>query len=548
MERVDETEIEKLPQCYLPHHAVFKPESTSTKLRVVFDASAATTNGRSLNSLLLTGPRLQDKLSSILLRWRTYRIALCADIEKIYPQIAVKKDHWDYQRIVWRDNPQDIVSHFRLRTVTYGTASAPYLAVKTLQQLADYEKLNYPWASRILKQDVYVDDCITGANTEEGAMELTEELRNITKACGFRLLKWSSNSKQVLKALPEDHVECYAPLHFDNDESIKALDIHWHPHNDEFAYKVHSLKNENTSATKRQVLSEIAQLFDPLGLLAPVIITAKTLMQQLWLTGIGWDDKLPREVIEKWNVFKNELLMLEQFRIHRWIGYDESQHMQLHGFSDASQIAYAACVYARERLADGTLRISLLAAKTKVAPIKQQCIPRLELNGAVLLNRLLDECQQSLLGIAVERFAWTDSKVVLAWLHWVSEIQSKMHITQWNHVSGADNPADVASRGVMPSEIQRHGLWWAGPRWLYKEQVEWPKETQMMVDPELLEEKKVKCNHIIQEKLLFDLSQRFSCWNRLLVRVTAYCLRVNKGNRRAEQTLHADEINEARLT
>lgn len=558
MEKVTEDEIETVPQCYLPHHAVFKPESTSTKLRVVFDASATTTNGKSLNNLLLTGPRLQDNLSAILLRWRMHRIALCADIEKMYRQIGVKREHWDYQRIVWRNSPEELISHFRLKTVTYGTASAPYLAVKTLQRLADDEQQNYPWASKVLKQDVYVDDCITGADTEEGAKELTEQLRNITRAGCFRLLKWSSNSKQVLEALPEDHIECHAPLHLDNDESIKALGIHWHPQNDDLSYKVQTVNQDSKAGTKRQVLSEIAKLFDPLGLLAPVIITAKSLMQQLWLTGVGWDDELPVDVIDKWNTFKNELALLEKFRITRWTGYDGSQEVQLHGFSDASQIAFAACVYAKTRQTDGTIRVSLLAAKTKVAPIKQQCIPRLELNGAVLLNRLLNDCQHSLPDIAMSRFAWTDSKVVLAWLHrhanvWptyvanrVSEIQLNMHETVWQHVSGVDNPADVASRGLMPSKIQTNRLWWGGPAWLYKGKDEWPKQTPMVVDPVLLEEKHVKSNHLVKEDKMFDLAERYSSWKTLL-RVTAYCLRVKKENRLNDRALHANEIKKARI-
>lgn len=559
MEIVPQEEIEKQPQCYLPHHAVFKPESTTTKLRVVFDASASTTNGKGLNNLLLTGPRIQDKLSTILLRWRMHRIALCADIEKMYRQIRVKDSHWDYQRIVWRDDHHESIKHFRLKTVTYGTACAPYLAVKTLQRLAEDEAERYPWASKVVKNDMYVDDCMTGADSEDEANVLKEELLQIMAAGGFRLLKWSSNSRHILQQLPTDHIECRAPLNIDDDESVKALGVRWHPQADEFSYKIHALKRSATVLTKRQVLSEIAQLFDPLGLLAPVIIVAKTLMQQLWLTGSGWDDKLPMEVNEKWQTFKDELVQIEKVRINRWCGYCKSQQtLQLHGFSDASQVAYAACVYARVQQEDGTVKVTLLAAKTKVAPIKQQSIPRLELNGAVLLTRLLDECLQSLGKMQTEVFSWTDSTVVLAWIHrhanvWptfvanrVSEVQAKMDIIKWQHVAGVDNPADVASRGIMPSKIQEHKLWWNGPAWLHAGQDEWPQQRPLEVDENLLEKRKVKVCHTVKERKLYELAERFSSWRKLL-RVTAYCRRVIRTNRREERSLSAEEIEAARL-
>lgn len=559
MEGVPEDEISVQPQCYLPHHAVFKPDSTTTKLRVVFDASALTTNGKGLNDLLLIGPRLQDKLSAILLRWRMHKIALCADIEKMYRQIGIKSSQWDYQRIVWRANQYETIKHYRLKTVTYGTASAPYLAVRTLHQLAEDEASRFPWAAQVIKNDMYVDDCMTGAESEEEANQLKNQLLQIMAAGGFRLLKWSSNSKHVLQQLPKDHIECSAPLNIDDDESVKALGVRWHPQADEFTYKIHELEVIKPVLTKRQILSEIARLFDPLGLLAPVIIVAKTFMQQLWLTGSSWDDELPSDVCRRWQTFKEELVVVEELRISRWCGFKGTQKVfELHGFSDASQLAYAACIYSRVQQNDGRFMVTLLAAKTKVAPIKQQCIPRLELNGAVLLTRLINECLQSIHSTNVEVFAWTDSTVVLAWIKrhanvWptfianrVSEIQAAMGKVQWQHVPGTDNPADVASRGIMPSKIRDHKLWWTGPSWLGSSREEWPQQRFLEVDEKLLEEKKVKICNNVREVKLYELAERFSSFAKLL-RVTAYCRRVIIKNRPKVRTLQAEEIESARL-
>lgn len=345
MEVVPPNEVDTVTSFYLPHHAVFKPDSTTTKLRVVFDATAASTNGKGLNSLLLTGPRLQETLPSILMRWRTKRIAISADVQKMYRQIWVHPNHQDYQRIVWRDTEEDPMQHFRLKTVTYGVASAPHMAIKTLQRLADDERNAFPRGAAVLRNDFYVDDCLSGADTITEAVQLKDELLGLLMAGGMRLMKWSSNCAELLKTLPDDHIECRAPLSFDDDDCIKALGIRWHPATDEFAYKVH-VPVPKEKMTKRDVLSEIARLFDPLGQLAPVIITAKITVQRLWLTGLGWDDELPEEVCDRWRAYQAELEQVEELRISRWCGtLNAGRTMQLHGFSDASQLAFAACIY-----------------------------------------------------------------------------------------------------------------------------------------------------------------------------------------------------------
>ena len=157
--------------CYLPHHFVLKDSST-TKLRVVFDASAKTSSGVSLNDKLLVGPKLQDDLVPLLIRFRTHQVALCADVAKMYRQVRVCQEDADYQRIVWRENSSEQISDFRLVTVTYGTASAPYLSTRVLQQIAIDEGEAYPLAARVVERDFYVDDYVSGASSVEEAVEM----------------------------------------------------------------------------------------------------------------------------------------------------------------------------------------------------------------------------------------------------------------------------------------------------------------------------------------------------------------------------------------
>ena len=135
---------------YLPHHAVIKPSSSTTQTRVVFDASASTTSGFSLNDMLMVGPTIQQDLFSIMIRSRKYKLMFTADIPKMYRQINVDRRDTLLQRILWRNNPSEQVKTYELTTVTYGTAAAPFLATRALHQLALDERQQYPTAAEII--------------------------------------------------------------------------------------------------------------------------------------------------------------------------------------------------------------------------------------------------------------------------------------------------------------------------------------------------------------------------------------------------------------
>lgn len=158
------------PHFYLPHHCVIKEISATTKLRVMFDASSKTTSGISLNDVLMVGPVFQQDLFSILLRFRTFKYALTADIVKMYRQVLVNEAQIPLQRILWRDQSTDDMKTYELVTLTYGIASASFLVTKVIQQLADLEENEFPIEASIARRDFYVDDLITGANSKEDAM------------------------------------------------------------------------------------------------------------------------------------------------------------------------------------------------------------------------------------------------------------------------------------------------------------------------------------------------------------------------------------------
>lgn len=157
MQKIDKTELAET-HCFLPHFGVERASSTTTKLRVVFDASAKTSNGFSLNDILEVGPRIQSELFDLLIRFRKFKYAFTADIEKMYRQIKINENDTNMQMIVWRDNENEEMQFFNLNTVTYGTASAPYLATRTLVKMASENAVDYPLASKIIKNDFYMDD------------------------------------------------------------------------------------------------------------------------------------------------------------------------------------------------------------------------------------------------------------------------------------------------------------------------------------------------------------------------------------------------------
>ncbi|XP_055387124.1 uncharacterized protein LOC129615784 [Condylostylus longicornis] len=386
MEQVNSMELKNQRQQiisnYLSHHGVIKESSSTTKLRVVFDASRPTSNGSSLNGKTLKGPVIQDDLSTLLLRFRKYKIAFTADLEKMYRQIRIAPQHADYQRVVWRDSPSQSIRDYKLTTVTFGTKSAPFLATGVLKQLAIDKKVNYPIASRITLDSFYVDDLLSGADSIEKALEMQKQLLNMMASGGFSLRKWSSNAAELLEALPQEHREINWPLKIEEAETVKTLGIQWDPANDQFSYKISLLENDSRKWTKRTILSEVSKLFDPLGWLAPCIIIAKIMIQKLWLLGSGWDDEIERSLHDEWQIYRKTLVHLEALRINRWFYYSTSANkIELHGFYDASIKAYAAVVYLVVIDEKGGRKTSMLTAKSKVVPIKTISFERRSIIG-----------------------------------------------------------------------------------------------------------------------------------------------------------------------
>ncbi|XP_055591098.1 uncharacterized protein LOC129743154 [Uranotaenia lowii] len=551
---------------YLPHHAVVKDSSTTTKVRVVFDGSARTDTGFSLNDCLLKGPTIQDSLLTLLLRFRKHEVALVGDVEKMYRQVRLHSDDTLLQRIFWRFSKHDPLDIYELLTVTYGLTPSSFLATRCLQQLAQDEGINFPRAKQVIENDFYVDDCITGAASIEDAILLRNELIAAMKKGGFPLRKLCSNRPEVLNGLPENLLGTHLTITFDFDpgEEVKTLGITWDPKADELHF-VHIPEPEHFMWTRRKVLSTIAKLFDPLGLISPVVVTAKILMQELALLQTKWDDPVPNSIEQKWLKFYGELPSLCKLKISRFAFASNYVQSQIHCFADASELAYGACVYLRSTDPSGGVRVELLAAKSRVAPLKRLTLPRLELCAAKEAAELHSNIIKALSLNSVKSVFWSDSTIVLHWLKaqpntWntfvanrVSSIQTCTFGHQWNHIAGKENPADLVSRGLNVEAFLENQLWKNGPKWLREPEKDWPAQNLLdTLDEGQLEIRKI-VNAVSAPKAPESL-EFFKTQHTLntLLRIVAFCLRFSINCRTPDRkicasTVTADELHSAKM-
>jgi len=517
------------PTYYMPHHAVVKDNNDTTRLRVVFDASAKTSSGLSLNDVQMVGPTIQQDLFSIIMRFRQHVYAVSADISKMYRQIKICHEQHKLQRILWRFTPEQEIKQYELQTVTYGEACSAFLAIRSLHQTAKDSQQQYLKAAKIIMRDFYVDDLLTGDDNIEELLQLKADLITVLRSAKFELHKWKSNHPALVD------------IHQNNtsvqlDEGTRILGQLWDTQHDTFRYTVGMFK-QTRKATKRQVLSCISQIFDPLGLLGPAIITAKMIMQQLWQTRLDWDESLPTQLHTRWSQWYDKISHLSHLKIQRRILCDDPIRTELHGFCDASEHAYGACIYIRSTDLTQNHHVKLLCAKTRVAPLKTLSMPRLELCGALLLSQLYQRVIESLNIDFDNAHFWCDSTITLSWIagdsnKWsifvanrTAEIQRLSVKGQWHHIRSELNPADVLSRGLNPDEVQFHKLWWKGPSFLQEDYNQILRDAPQLSAPEKLPEVRKRAIALVATSVEgANIINKFSSLTRLK-RTIAYCLR-----------------------
>ena len=398
-----------IPQSYLPHRGVVKMDRETTKLRIVHDASAKSEGGLSLNDALEKGPNLLPLLWGILLRFRI--VGIVGDLEKAFLQLSLHEEDRNVCCFLWL-NPQGEMDVYRYRKVFFGAKSSPFLLQVVLKHHLEGFISKSEMASQLLR-NLYMDDPVNSMENTEKAREFWQEAVSIFNDGGFKLRKFRSNDEDLLREFADGQVQQFH----------KVLGVSWDLKSDELLPLVDLDDTVPKKLTKREVLSCLSKIYDPCGLVSPVVTPLKIVVQDCWKEKLGWDEEVNQDFRRRVEEILKGFSGGNLLRVNRWLGVTPSQQedtrLSLHVFTDASSRAYAAAAYCRVEDVEGKVTVNLVASKCRLAPPNGDTIPRLELLGALLGARLLNSQRKeyhSILKID-EEFLWTDSSVALSWIN-----------------------------------------------------------------------------------------------------------------------------------
>lgn len=493
---------------YLPGHPVYRDDSATHKTRIVFNASATSETGKSLNQCLFQGQCLLPEIVQILIRFRLMIVGFAMDISKMF--LRIKLDHGrDYLRFFWRNcDPSAKVRTFRMAVVTFGIISSPFQAIDVVLKHAElFEKL-YPRAAQVVREQLYMDDVLGGAVDLEAARATVKEIMDFFLEASMQPHKFASNLQESLECVPE---EFRSP-----DVVHKVLGVLWDTSSDDLQLNLKGFEDLKAWDTKRSFLESTAKIYDPNGWIAPFTTKLKLLFQQVWAaeqngarSSKSWDKPLPDFIQEQWDEIKQDIPNLVAIKVPRcpFVNQGPPVEMEIFAFGDASQRAYATAIYLVGTHADGTKSSHLALARTRVAPLKMaqqsgdhQTIVRLELLAALITARAAAYVRQGLENSTKvkQTHLFTDSLINLCRIRkgpskyrlWVANrIEDILKLSSpqdWHHCPGVLNPADLPSRGLTAAELGTSTLWWSGPEFIRNDKSSWPTEAenQLKDDPE----------------------------------------------------------------
>ena len=549
--QVPDEEVPTLkPIWYLPHHAVWHPRKPHEP-RVVFDC-ASKSKGISLNSQLLQGPENTSLLMGVILRFRVNSVAVAADIKRMFHQVFVSpEDRGALCYLWWPDG--DLTKDpktFQMLVHIFGATSSPSICGYALRRTAvdNREGFSSETIDAVMR-DFYVDDLLKSFETTSHAVEITKELQELLAKGGFQLTKVMSNEREVLDAFPPEH---HAPAVKDLDLNLnslpmdRALGIHWDVEADTFNLVV---SGKSQLETRKGVMSSIATIYDPLGLVGPLILPGREINQELCRLKYDWNDSLPDELAVKWRDWKKGLASLTSYSIPRSFtprDFGEVERAELHHFADASEgHGYGTVTYLRFVNKEGGIYNSFVIGKSRVRPLRSGIsVPKMELTAATLLikmDKLITKELEGRIKIHSVTF-WTDSMIVLRYIfnetrRFVTFVANRVAViregskpSQWRHVRSEVNPADLASRGIKASETEKLEVWKHGPDFLWKDSKEWPQQPadlhqELSDQDEGVKKEKIAINACTEKEDFWStLFERYSMWDKLR-RVVAWVIR-----------------------
>ena len=484
---------------YIPHKPVVRSNAESTKVRIVFDASAKEReSGLSLNDVIEVGPPLQNNLWNVLVRNRLCPIVLTGDMKQAFLQIRIREEDRDALRFHWLvDISSNEVQTLRFTRAIFGLGESPFLLNGTIAEHLQKSKEKYPELVKYIEEiqkTLYVDDLITGGATLQEVKAIKNTAIQVFADAKFSLHKWHSN----IKELEETEGKNQSDISFAKQElgtnmsESKILGVSWNKEEDTFGVDFDKTPQDHT---KRGILKFLASIYDPLGLVSPVTLIGKDVYRQACELKLDWDEALPKWLDGIWTKWLTSLP--KRIEVPRALTFEgEIISMDIHAFSDASAKGVSAAIYAvvnqREKKSQG-----MLASKSRLSK-KGLTIPRLELVAAHMAANLMENTKSALQTYPLSNFyCWSDSTVVLYWLqdksnykqfvtNRVQKIQSKNYI-QWKHVPTDENPSDLGSRGCGGNKLTI--MWKRGPKWLIDQDL-WPSVVDLKPSQESDKEKK----------------------------------------------------------
>lgn len=540
-------EDDKQDSFYIPHHGVYHPRKPD-QIRVVFDCSAKF-KGVSLNSKLFSGPDLTNTLFGVLARFRQEQIALVADIESMFYRVRVPPEDRHYLRFLWwRDGDTSLpLIECQLTVHLFGATSSPSCANYALRKTAsDNEQRFSKNAIDTLKNNFYVDDMLKSVATSTDAIKLQQEVTTLCKRGGFKLKKFVSNCPEVLNSLDEEaKSKIMINVDIRKDEVInRALGVVWDVANDQFGFSVPTTSN---IYTRRNLLSKINALYDPLGMIAPVLLPARLSFREMCLDRSStWDSELTgafANSVSRWTEELEELSKLRLDRCYKAGARGNIQSYQLHHFSDASEKGVSSVTYLRMTDEFDQSVVAFVCGKARVAPLKSVSIPRLELAAAVLSVKQDSIIKQELQFTLLESVFWTDSLTVLKYIAnedkrfhtFVSNRLAMIHEAskkyQWMYVPTLLNPADDGSRGISVASLIQTSTWLTGPSFLRLPSRLWPMQlpiSELPEDDENLRIVKIRSSNVSKEQFMESVASRCSSLSKLKRIVAVIVKAINK--------------------
>jgi len=502
IEEVPEDELESVAH-YIPHRAVFKPESLTIPIRPVFDASCKAPRTPSLNECLEKGPNLLELIPSILLRFREHKVGVISDIRKAFQMVEMKAEDRDSLRFLWwQDVEKSELKVYRHNRVVFGVNCSPFLLAAVLElHLMNVKEELKPMMDKLLRS-LYVDNCVTSVATLEEAQIFQEISTQVMAEAKMELRQWEFSSVEELGTGSLSSRECRLSSGGELNSITSVLGYKWDKDCDTLSCDIDFEKwMDEEKLSKRSILSAVQKVYDPIGFACPTTLQPRILLQKLWAEKTTWDKEVASEFRQEFEKWMGELKFIQDIHVPRNMtgGIYGREGWQIHIFCDASKVAYAAIVFLRVE-SEGKVTVNLLQAKARVAPLDKPSIPRLELLGCTVAALLSNAVDKSLESHEVPHFFWTDSMTALAWLKscdiWgtfvgnrVKTILSLTDVKDWRHVPGKSNPADLPSRGCSPSELLS-SKWWEGPSWLKNSEEDWPTSSQNLDEEEVNKEKR----------------------------------------------------------